>query len=62
MDGTLRYNTAVCTWIYGDPLADLAVRLHTLGFDGVELSHELDAYQARETREILAGQATRAAR
>jgi sugar phosphate isomerase/epimerase len=44
----------VCTWLFGDlSLADIADRLRGLGFDGVELMGDLDAYQPQEAARIL---------
>ncbi|RME86055.1 MAG: sugar phosphate isomerase/epimerase [Caldilineae bacterium] len=44
----------VCTWTFGDrPLADIAARLRKLGFDGVELMGELEAYTPAEAAAIL---------
>jgi len=45
----------VCTWTFGgEPLAGIARRLAALGFDGVELAGDLDAYTAAEASTILA--------
>lgn len=44
----------VCTWTFGDrPLGEIAQRLATLGFDGVELMGELGRYQATIAARIL---------
>jgi sugar phosphate isomerase/epimerase len=43
-----------CTWPFGDlPLSEIAQRLKTLGFDGVELMGDLTLYQAKEAGQIL---------
>jgi D-psicose/D-tagatose/L-ribulose 3-epimerase len=47
-------NLGVCTWTFGDlPVADIAQRLHALGFDGVELMGDLEHYQPLEAARIL---------
>ncbi len=47
-------NLGVCTWTFGDmPLSEIARRLSTLGFDGVELMGDLQHYQAREAAGIM---------
>ncbi|NOZ51266.1 MAG: sugar phosphate isomerase/epimerase [Chloroflexi bacterium] len=47
-------NIGACTWIYGDlPLADIAQRLHGMGFDGVELMGDLSAYQPSAVKALL---------
>ena len=52
---TDRRPLGVCTWTFGDlPLSDIARRLAELGFDGVELMGDLDAYTAAEAKSILA--------
>jgi len=44
----------VCTWTFGDPpLADIAQRLSALGYDGVELMGNLEAYRPTEAVQIL---------
>jgi D-psicose/D-tagatose/L-ribulose 3-epimerase len=49
-----RLRLGVCTWTFGDlPLNEIARRLQTLGFDGVELAGDLALYQAREAGQIL---------
>jgi D-psicose/D-tagatose/L-ribulose 3-epimerase len=58
------YNLGACTWLFGDlPLAEIARRLRTLGFDGVELMGDLDRYQPpkgdlrpREAAQVLRDQ------
>jgi D-psicose/D-tagatose/L-ribulose 3-epimerase len=51
------YRLGACTWLFGDlPLAEIARRLKTLGFDGVELLGDLERYQAREAAQILRDQ------
>lgn len=44
----------VCTWTFGNlPLIEIAQRLHTLGFDGVELMGDLEHYQPLEAAQVL---------
>ncbi len=44
----------VCTWTFGEmTLAEIAGRLATLNFDGVELMGNLEAYQVGEAAQIL---------
>jgi sugar phosphate isomerase/epimerase len=44
----------VCTWPFGDlSLSEIARRLRSLGFDGVELMGDLTLYQAKEVGQIL---------
>lgn len=51
------YSLGACTWPFGDlSLADIARRLRTLGFDGVELMGDLDRYESREVSVILRDQ------
>jgi D-psicose/D-tagatose/L-ribulose 3-epimerase len=45
----------VCTWTYGPrSLRDIALSLARLGYDGVELHGDLDAFRPREARALLA--------
>jgi D-psicose/D-tagatose/L-ribulose 3-epimerase len=51
------YNLGACTWLFGDlPLAEIARRLRTLGFDGAELMGDLERYQPREAAQVLSDQ------
>nr|MBC7243885.1 sugar phosphate isomerase/epimerase [Chloroflexota bacterium] len=51
----MRYG--VCTWIFGDEsLAEIAARLASLGYDGVELLGDLARVDAREVNAVLNGQ------
>ncbi len=44
----------VCTWTFGDlSLSEIAQRVRSLGFDGVELMGDLEHYQARQAARIL---------
>ncbi len=44
----------VCTWTYGDlPLPEIAARLAALGFEGVELAGDLEAYRPSEVLSAL---------
>jgi len=44
----------VCTWIFGNqPLGEIARRLNSLGFDGVELMGDLTRYGAAEADRTL---------
>lgn len=48
----MRYG--VCTWIFdGQPLPEIAARLASLGYDGVELMGELAQIDARQVNMIL---------
>jgi sugar phosphate isomerase/epimerase len=43
----------VCSWTFGDrPLAEIAGRLHALGYDGMELAGDLGRYSAAEAAAI----------
>ena len=44
----------VCTWLFGNrPLSDIASRVQSLGYDGVELLGNLDQEKPHEVRRIL---------
>lgn len=46
---------AACTWIFGDwSLAQIAKHLQRLGYDGVELMGDMQAYTPPHAREVLA--------
>lgn len=46
-----------CTWTFGErPLAEIAVRLAALAFDGVELMGDLSRYDPGQAAEILAAE------
>lgn len=54
----MRYG--VCTWIFGDqPLPEVAARLASLGYDGVELMGDLARVDAREVKGVLSGHGLR---
>ena len=49
-----RRRLGVCTWTFGDlALDEIAQRLSTLGFDGVELMGDLARYQVGEAARVL---------
>ena len=51
----------VCTWTYGPrPLAEIAGSLARLGFDGVELHGDLEAFRPDEVGTLLADHGLRA--
>jgi sugar phosphate isomerase/epimerase len=51
----MRYG--VCTWIFGDqPLPDMAARLASLGYDGVELMGDPTRYNAKDVNAALSEQ------
>jgi sugar phosphate isomerase/epimerase len=51
---TSRRPLGVCTWTFGNlPLNDIARRIAKLGYNGVELMGNLQAYQAAEANQIL---------
>jgi sugar phosphate isomerase/epimerase len=51
----MKNDLGVCTWTFGDlPLSEIARRLSTLGFRGVELMGDLTRYRAKEAAQILA--------
>ena len=51
----------VCTWTYGPrPLTEIAGSLAQLGFDGVELHGDLEAFRPDEVRALLADHGLRA--
>ena len=51
----------VCTWTYGPrPLPEIAASLARLGFDGVELHGDLDAFRPDEVGMLLADHGLRA--
>jgi sugar phosphate isomerase/epimerase len=46
----------VCTWTFGPlGIGDVAARIAALGFDGVELHGDLEAFRPRPVRELFAG-------
>ena len=46
----------VCTWTFGPrPIGEIARRVQALGYDGVELHGDLEAFKPRETAALLAG-------
>ncbi|MGQ9492640.1 MAG: sugar phosphate isomerase/epimerase family protein [Anaerolineae bacterium] len=54
----MRYG--VCTWIFGDqPLGEIAARLASFGYSGVELLGDLTRVDAREVNAVLGGQGLR---
>jgi D-psicose/D-tagatose/L-ribulose 3-epimerase len=45
----------VCTWTFGPrPIGEIARRVQALGYDGVELHGDLEAFKPRETAALLA--------
>jgi D-psicose/D-tagatose/L-ribulose 3-epimerase len=51
------HRLGACTWLFGDmSLTEIAQRLSSLGFDGVELMGDLDRYAPREAADILRDQ------
>jgi D-psicose/D-tagatose/L-ribulose 3-epimerase len=50
----MKIHYGACTWLFGDlPLSEIARRLKSLGFDGVELMGDLEQYNAAEADRIL---------
>jgi D-psicose/D-tagatose/L-ribulose 3-epimerase len=44
----------VCTWTFGPrPIAEIARRVRALGYDGVELHGDLEAFKPREIKTLL---------
>jgi D-psicose/D-tagatose/L-ribulose 3-epimerase len=49
-----RFKVGTCTWVFGElSLGQIAQRLGSLGFDGVELMGDLESYSPREAEQIL---------